>query len=101
MISSDATNVNSSTTVSSPLERLSVEKLHQRTISTRLHRRLHGTLVDHSHCSVLVLSVHAVCLLLLAFSWCMVVYIGTRQQRLFVYLHRFNDFAHFKHLLPV
>jgi len=33
-IAADATNVSSSTTVSSPLERLSVEKLHQRTIST-------------------------------------------------------------------
>ena len=32
---SDATVVNSSTTVSSPLERLSVEKLHQQTISMR------------------------------------------------------------------
>jgi len=37
MIASDATNVNRSTTVSSPLERLSVEKLRQRTISTHVN----------------------------------------------------------------
>jgi len=35
MAASDATAVNGSTTLSSPLERLSVEKLHQQTISMR------------------------------------------------------------------